>query len=235
MKTADQLKALITQPHPCSYLAEQDASTLFIAPEQEIDLNLYQQLNHMGFRRSGEHIYRPHCQHCSACISCRVVCEDFKPSRSQKRIIKRNNDLEVRPIDDINHPSVYALYEKYINVRHQDGDMYPASQEQYSGFIGKNLGFTHYQGFYMGEKLIAVAVIDELEDGWSAVYSFYDPFETKRGLGVFLILWQISACQQQQLDYLYLGYWVKNCQKMDYKIKYRPLELFINRKWLALS
>lgn len=235
MKTLEQLRVMLTAEHPCSYLPQQDSRTLFVAPDEVIDSQLYQQLSWLGFRRSGEHIYRPHCQHCQACISCRVVCQQFHLSRSNKRTLKRNQDLSVAKIDDPCAAQVYALYEKYINIRHADGDMFPANQEQYESFIVSNLGFSHYYGFYEQEKLIAVAVVDQLQDGWSAIYSFFDPFESQRSLGRYLILWQIQQCQQQKLPYLYLGYWVKNCDKMHYKINYRPIELHINGQWQLLG
>jgi len=128
----------------------------------------------------------------------------------------------------------YALYAEYINSRHSDGDMYPPSVDQYSSFLTAEWGETLFLEFRNAEKrLLAVAVCDRLDNGLSAVYTFYDPSESRRSLGAFAILWQIEETRRMQLPSLYLGYWIKNCQKMSYKIAYRPIELLINNEWLA--
>jgi arginyl-tRNA--protein-N-Asp/Glu arginylyltransferase len=127
----------------------------------------------------------------------------------------------------------YALYERYINARHADGDMYPPSVEQYASFLTSDWSKTSFIEFRLHEKLLAVAVCDELEGGLSAVYTFYDPDYEKRSLGTYAVLWQIEESRRRQLPSLYLGYWIRDCQKMSYKIAFRPIELLINGEWLV--
>lgn len=228
------LKVYTTYPHSCSYLENREATTLFVDPRQDVDQTLYSNLSLLGFRRSGNHLYRPHCNHCQACIPARIPVADFAPNRTQRRAIKRNRDLEVERTDDIRDEAAYQLYRRYIEQRHADGDMYPPDREQYLSFLNNAWDCTRYFRFYAGGKLIAVAVVDELLDGLSAIYTFFDPDAADRSLGRYAILWQIERTAEMGLDNLYLGYWIKNCRKMSYKSEYRPLELFVNGRWTAL-
>jgi arginyl-tRNA--protein-N-Asp/Glu arginylyltransferase len=228
------LKVYTTYPHSCSYLEDQEATTLFVDPRQEIDQVMYSRLSVLGFRRSGNHIYRPHCTHCKACIPARIPVQEFQATRSQRRCLNRNKDLTVKRSEDIQDDDAYELYRRYIEARHSDGDMYPPERDQYLSFLNNAWECTRYYRFYKGEKLVAIAVVDELVDGLSAIYTFFDPDEDRRSLGQFAILWQIEQAQDNQFDYLYLGYWIKECQKMSYKSDYRPLELCINNRWTLL-
>ena len=180
-------------------------------------------------------MYRPQCALCQACISCRIPVNLFHPNRSQRRCWQRNQDLTVAVVSNINTDEHYNLYADYIIRRHSDGDMFPPSQSQYEAFLTSEWGVTQYLEFREGEKLIGVSVCDRLDDGLSAVYTFYDPDETRRSLGVFAILAQIEKARSLGLSNLYLGYWIKQCEKMRYKIQYRPLELLINRRWMRLN
>src|SRR5690606_4391172 len=170
-----------------------------------------------------------------ACISCRIPVKLFKPNRSQKRCLHHNHDLSLHFSDDINTFEHYSLYARYIESRHQDGDMYPPSEEQYKAFLTSEWEVTQFFEFRLNERLIGVSVCDRLGDGLSAVYTFYDPCEEKRGLGKFAILAQIEKARSLGMEYLYLGYWIKECEKMNYKIQYRPLELLVNRRWMRLN
>ena len=233
--TNQSITLLVTHPHTCSYLPEQEASTAFVNPECQITPFLFSRLAEAGFRRSGKHIYRPQCQHCQACIPVRIPVQAFKPDRNQMRCIKRNDDLAVHQTISIDNDICYALYEKYINTRHRDGDMYPATQEQYKNFLGVLWPDTFYLIYYKEDRLIAVSVCDRFDNGYSAVYTFFDPEEQQRSLGVFAVLNQIARAQLAQLDYLYLGYWIKDCAKMRYKSQYRPLEIRVNNQWTLLT
>ncbi|MCC7515985.1 MAG: arginyltransferase [Pseudomonadales bacterium] len=224
---------LLTHPHPCSYLPDQIATTAFVNPECQITPFLFSRLAEMGFRRSGEHIYRPQCGDCQACVPVRIPVQQFIANRSQIRCIKRNSDLQVRQLSSIDNDTCYALYEKYINSRHGDGDMYPATREQYQNFLCVAWPHSFSLCYYQGERLIAVSVCDRFDNGYSAVYTFYDPDEDKRSLGVYAILNQIARAQLEGLDYLYLGYWIENCNKMRYKTQYQPLEYRIDKQWRA--
>lgn len=235
MTSLSNLKVFATHPHACSYLEDEQATTLFIDPDAHVTRELYDALAEVGFRRSGPHIYRPHCQSCSACIPARVQVDAFSMKRRQRRIWQRNSDLEVEAVADIYLPEYFDLYCRYINERHFDGDMFPPSREQYEGFLTNDFGITQFFAFRHEGRLLAVAVVDVMESGLSAIYTFYDPSETRRSLGSYAILWQIEHARSLKLPYLYLGYWIKECRKMQYKIDYRPLQLLINRKWLTLN
>ncbi|MDG0992822.1 MAG: arginyltransferase [Luminiphilus sp.] len=225
------IRVYTTFPHACSYLAEQEATTLFIDPRQTLSQELYTQLSLMGFRRSGDHLYRPHCSQCSACIPTRVAVTEFKRSKSQKRVWRRNKDLEVRETDSIDDDEAYVLYERYIRGRHADGDMFPPERDQYRSFLNNGLGCTRYFRFYDQGRLIAIVVADQMLDGLSAIYTFYDPEQDARSLGTYAVLFQIDLMEKAQLDYVYLGYLIRNCNKMNYKSRFRPLELFRAGGW----
>ena len=229
------LKVYTTYPHSCSYLEDQEATTLFVDPRQPVDQKLYSKLSLLGFRRSGHHIYRPHCSHCNACVPARIPIDSFKPRRGQRRIWNRNQDLRVARTDDISDDAAFELYHRYISLRHADGDMYPPEREQYEAFLNGVWDCTRYFRFYDKGQLIAVAVVDELEDGYSAIYTFFDPDADKRSLGTFAILWEVEQARERNLDYLYLGYWIRECQKMSYKSDFRPLEVYINSHWTTLA
>lgn len=229
------LKVYATHPHKCSYIEGREATTLFIDPDTDIDQHAYSQLADIGFRRSGSHVYRPHCKNCNACVPARIPVDLFKPKRSQRRIWNKNTDLQVSQVDDIGADEFYRLYERYICERHIDGDMYPPSREQYHTFLSDDMGVTQFYSFRDGSKLVAVAVIDTMDKGLSAIYTYYDPDYHRRSLGSFAILWQIEQTKHIKLPYLYLGYWIRNCRKMNYKVSYRPLELFIDGRWLLLN
>ncbi len=225
------LRLFATHPHTCSYLEDQVATTLFVDPDATIDQAVYSQLSEVGFRRSGQHLYRPDCRGCAACIPARIVVDDFEPSRQQKRCSKKNNDLELKLIDDISADEYYQLYEDYINVRHQDGDMYPPSRQQYQSFLTSEWGVTRYIEMRLNGNLVAVAVVDLLESGISAVYTFFDPNMDKRSLGTYAVLAQIQIAKENGLKHVYLGYWIEKCRKMNYKTNFQPLELYLAGKW----
>lgn len=223
-----------TLPHACSYLADQEATTVFLDPDQPLTQATYSQLSLKGFRRSGVHIYRPQCIGCRACKSARVRVADFQLSKQQKRVAKRNQHLTARLVTAAFNDEHYQLYQRYLNQRHADGDMYPANQDQYISFLTSNYAWAKFVEFRdTEERLIAVAAIDELADGISAIYTFYDPSPdiAKLSPGVFSVLWQISYAQQLGLLYVYLGYYIEEAAKMNYKKNYQPLEIFDNHTW----
>jgi arginine-tRNA-protein transferase len=235
MTKISELKLFSTHPHPCSYIEEQQATTLFVDPAATIDKMIYSELADNGFRRSGEHLYRPYCEQCTACIAARVPVDTFKMKRRQRRIWKKNQDLNVEVVKDISADTYYQLYEKYISLRHKDGDMYPPDREQYLTFLINEWGLTDFYVFKDQQKIVAVAVTDIMQQGLSAIYTFYDPDYERRSLGVYAVLWQIEHTKALNLNYLYLGYWVKACKKMSYKTDYRPLQLLINNNWRTIT
>ncbi|MFT6429368.1 MAG: arginine-tRNA-protein transferase [Halopseudomonas sp.] len=235
MTNLAHLKFYATHPHACSYLPDERATTLFLDPQLPIDVETYSHLSELGFRRSGDHLYRPHCQACSACVASRVPAADFAPSRQQKRIIKRNVDLEVSPQPPRLTDEIYELYAHYIESRHADGDMYPPSRQQFDSFLVRDWPFSLFYEFRLDGVLLAVAVTDHMLNGLSAVYTFFHPDHPGRSLGRFAILWQIEEARRTGMDAVYLGYWIKNCRKMSYKTEYRPLEMLANQRWVRIN
>ena len=225
-----------TPEHDCSYLKDRQAKTLFVDPHAVITKDTYSQLSDLGFRRSGGHIYRPHCKECQACISVRIPTDMFAASKSQKRVLAKNKDLTFRALDPQFTQEYYDLYARYINLRHKDGDMYPPSIDQFTSFLVDGAQETIFFEFRGSDnKLLAIAVCDELEQGLSPIYTFYDPDEEKRSLGTFCILWQIAEAKRCRLQYVYLGYWVRECRKMNYKIMFRPIELLLDGHWVSIT
>lgn len=234
MTVLSTLKVFATHPHECSYLPGEQATTLFIDPAAEVDAHLYSQLSELGFRRSGPHLYRPHCGGCNACIPARIPVAQFAPNRQQRRIWKRNQDLRIEIRGQLLDDECYALYARYIESRHRDGDMYPPSHQQFESFLTREWDTTHFYCFYEQQTLVAVAVVDVIETGLSAIYTFFDPDMNARSLGVYAVLWQIEHARTLGLHNLYLGYWIKQCRKMAYKINYRPIELLVSGRWVSL-
>ncbi len=235
MTSLKDIRLFTTQSHPCSYLPGLKARTLFIDPEFHVSPTLHTHLSEIGFRRSGPHMYRPHCEQCQLCVPCRVDVSRFQLKRRFRRILKRNADLEVRQVESIRQEEHYQLYAHYIDNRHRDGDMYPANREQFESFLASACDSTLFFEYRQGGRLLGVMVCDRLENALSAVYTYYDHEAAERSLGVFAVLWQIEEARRLGLTYLYLGYWIKGCAKMDYKIQYRPIELFLNGKWVMLN
>jgi len=234
-KIISSVRLFRTSPHPCSYKDSEQAATVFVDPDLVIDKALNSKLSDLGYRRSGAHLYRPDCDFCQACISCRVPVAEFQFNRSQRRILRRNESLRMVEKSDLTDEIAYDLYQRYINQRHLNGDMFPASLEQYEAFIKTKMVDTRFCLFYEQDELLAVSVVDFLEQGLSAVYTFFDPDQSQRSLGNFAILWQIKKCQELGLPYLFLGYWIKGCGKMEYKSKFRPLEMLINGRWVLVK
>ncbi|MCV6614503.1 MAG: arginyltransferase [Cellvibrionaceae bacterium] len=227
-----EIRLYATPPHECSYLKDKIATTVFVDPDADLDADSYRRLSEYGFRRSGNHFYRPNCDDCNACVSVRVPVFQFSPNRSQRRCIKRNQDLQVRVLHQLSLERHYGLYQRYIEQRHQDGDMYPPSRAQFVSFLAAAHPSTRFYEFCDdSDRVLAVAVADELEDHISAVYTFYDPDEQARSLGTFCVLFQIQRCQQLLMRSLYLGYWVEDCRKMSYKTDYQPLEFLNQTGW----
>ena len=226
-----EIKVYTTFPHRCSYLEGEEATTLFVDPRQKLGQELYTQLSLLGFRRSGDHVYRPHCARGRACIASRVRVAEFEPSRTQKRISRRNADLRLEQSESILDDEAYNLYRYYIESRHADGDMYPPERDQYESFLNDGLGCANYYRLYQGNRLVAVTVADKMLDGLAAIYTFFDPDQPQRSLGTEAILLQIRQAQTMGLPFVYLGYWIDGCRKMSYKSSFSPLELFVDGHW----
>ncbi len=224
----------LTVEHPCSYLHDRSAQSVVVQPGFDMDTRLYSRLIEQGFRRSGDQVYRPRCSECQACIPTRIPVRSFQASRSQKRCIKRNENTQVniKPAQfDDRH---FQLYRQYQTNRHEKTSTEEIQPEDYLHFLSSNWCKTWFVEFVIQDQLAAVAVVDVLDRALSAVYTFFNPALEAYSPGTFAVLWQIEQARHRQLDFVYLGYWIKDCRKMRYKIQYQPLSGLINSQWQTL-
>ena len=224
----------LSQEHSCSYLEGERAQSVFVHPSCPVTTAIYGQLIEQGFRRSGDEIYAPHCPHCSACIPVRLPVEKFKPGSSQKRCLSRNIDTQVVVKPAVFEQAHYELYLRYQAIRHGEGAMADFSPDDYLDFLGSSWCDTQFVEFSINNELAAVAVVDQFEQAWSAVYTFFDPKFASASLGVYAVLWQIEQAHRQQKEFLYLGFWIKACKKMAYKSDYQPIQLLIDNQWVEM-
>ena len=224
----------LSAPHPCAYLTQQTSTTVVVDPQFPMTPPLYTALANKGFRRSGRMVYRPHCEHCQACISVRIPVESFQPNRSQRRNYSKNRDLKITPKAAIFDPEQFDLYKRYQKMRHPDGSMDDSNPSKYLDFLTNPYIETVFYELRLGHQLVAVAVADHLADGLSAMYTFYDPDFGNRGLGIFAILYEIQKVRALKLKWLYLGYWIAECEKMNYKTNFQPIEGFIKGNWTPI-
>ena len=225
------LQLYITTESACSYFADRKSSNLVPDPGLALNMPIYNQLIQHGFRRSGAHCYRPHCKNCQSCIACRLAVNDFVSSRSQRRCMKNNHDLTATSVSAGFTDEYFELYQRYLNSRHTDGSMTNPSAADFKQFLYCDWSDTRFLELRLNKQLVAVAVTDMLSDGLSAVYSFFDPEMESRSLGTCCILKQIDYAKELGLDYVYLGYWIENHNKMHYKSNFKPLQLYCNEQW----
>jgi arginine-tRNA-protein transferase len=185
-----------------------------------------------GFRRSGEYIYRPWCNNCDACVPIRIPVLDHVMRKKHVRVWKRNQDIKVISRPAAFEESHFELYCRYISARHKGGGMDNPGRKDYMGFLCSSWMDTLFYEMKLADRLLAVSVVDQLDDGLSAVYTFYDTSYDKRSLGTFSILYEIHEAARLGLDWLYLGYWIEDCEKMNYKNQFKPAEYFHNNKWV---
>lgn len=231
----------VTAPYTCSYLPDLLARSQVAAPNLLITPPVYSELVQHGFRRSGTYTYRPRCDTCQACIPLRVAAREFTRSRSQRRAWKQHEGLCASLHDLQDQPEYYELYQRYQTARHKNGGMDNDDYESYQSFLLNSnvdsmlVEFRDADSDGAPGKLRMVSVIDLLHDGISSVYTFFDPDLEHSSFGVYNVLWQIDLCHQLKLDYVYLGYWIKDSQKMSYKTQYQPAQGLIDGSWQALK
>ncbi|GAB2653075.1 arginyltransferase [Arenimonas aestuarii] len=220
--------------HPCGYWQDRLARDLIIDPTDPHLPSVYGQALAMGFRRSGGHVYRPHCAGCRACISVRIPAERFEPNRAQKRCLARNADLAVSTAPPERTEENFALYRLYLDTRHAGGGMDDPAPENFDAFLACRWSPTDFMEFRLDGRLVALAVTDVLPDGLSAVYTFFDPALAARSLGTYAILAQVERARREARGYVYLGFWIDGHRKMAYKRAYRPLEYLDGPRWRTL-
>lgn len=226
------LQFYMTMPTPCPYLPGRQERKLFtqIDPISGHDLTEY--LTHSGFRRSQNVLYRPACETCNACRSLRVLVNDFTPTKSMKRVLSRNQDLRRIVQEPYATREQFALMQKYLLSRHADGGMAEMDFARYEMMVEDGASITDVVEYRLpDDTLIAAVLIDHLSDGMSMVYSFFDPEQSHRSLGNYMILDHIQRCKDDVMPTLYLGYWVENSQKMDYKARYKPHQILGLMGW----
>ncbi len=230
----------VTAPQPCPYLEGRMERKLFTALQGEFATKLNDALSKQGFRRSQNVLYRPSCADCSACFSARIRVADFTPSRSQRRVLKKNAELQRNAMSPWATEDQYNLFRRYLEHRHADGGMADMDIFEFAAMIEetpiKSRVIEYTAPTDDGTRdLAAVCLTDVFDDGVSMVYSFFEPELTKNSLGTYLILDHIDIARSAGLPYVYLGYWVPGSPKMAYKAGFKALEIYRNGDWEPLE
>jgi arginyl-tRNA--protein-N-Asp/Glu arginylyltransferase len=231
----------LTAPSPCPYLTGKEERKVFTHLVGDRAPGLNDLLTHGGFRRSQSIAYRPACETCRACVSVRVVAEDFMPTRSMKRVEQRNEDVTAEMRSAVPSSEQYSIFRAYLDSRHRDGGMADMTVLDYAMMVEDSHVETRVVEYRLHSPsssarragpLIAVALTDVLNDGLSMVYSFFEPEQENRSLGTLMILDHIERARRMKLPYVYLGYWVRGSRKMDYKSRFLPQERLSSQGWV---
>jgi len=234
-----KLQFYVTTPYKCGYLPNRLAQSLIASPQYLIDSNVYSSLIQQGFRRSGNFSYRPHCEQCNECVPVRIILQDFFPNRSQNRAYKQHQNLTTSILPIAFYEEYYSLYSTYQAARHmnevtsQHEKAESDDREQFRTFLCQSNVESVLVEFRLDGLLKMVSVIDIVQDGISAVYTFYDTTNNKMSYGTYNVLWQSEWARSLNLPYLYLGYWIKDSKKMAYKQNFKPLEKLIDGEWMV--
>jgi arginyl-tRNA--protein-N-Asp/Glu arginylyltransferase len=229
----------VTAPQPCPYLDGRMERKLFTALQGEHAQRLNDTLSKQGFRRSQNVLYRPSCAECSACISARIRVADFAPSRTQRRVLRRNAGLVRHATSPWATEDQYALFRSYLDRRHADGGMADMDIFEFAAMIEetpiRSRVIEYVRQGSDGRELAAVCLTDLLDDGLSMVYSFYDPALPEASLGTYVVLDHIAIAREAGLPFVYLGYWVPGSRKMGYKAKFDALEIYKGGRWQPIG
>ena len=236
-----QLRFFLTAPSPCPYLPGREERKVFAHLPLSDGPGVNDALTQVGFRRSQNIAYRPACETCDACISARIPAGDYPFSRSQRRVLEKNADLSRHLVEAEATMEQFDLLRRYLTARHAQGGMADMTWPDYVAMVEDTAVRTHLIEYRLpsGDRgpgdLVACVLVDILGDGLSLVYSFYDPAMAKRSLGSFVILDHVVQARLAELGYVYLGYWVPGSSKMDYKARYRPIEVLKPGGWVRLN
>ncbi|NOH79431.1 arginyltransferase [Vibrio sp. RE86] len=224
-----QIRIGLTDCHPCSYLADrQERVAVALDPTMHCGSS-YEVLLANGFRRSGDTIYKPHCDQCQSCQALRLSIPEFLPSRNQKRLLSKARHFQWELKESMDE-GWFDLYSRYIEARHKSGTMYPPKRNEFAQFSQCSWLNTQFLHVYDEGKLIAIAVTDVLSNSASAFYTFFDP-DYPLSLGTLGVLYQAEYCQQQGKQWLYLGYQIDECPAMNYKVRFQRHQRLVNQRW----
>ena len=230
-RPSTKLGFYLTPEHECPYLEGRTARTAFADPTASPDLRAQTRLAAAGFRRSGGILYRPRCPSCQACVPLRLEVDAFRPNRTQRRIAARNEDLIGRRVALSPTAEQLALFDRYQHARHPEGAMFADSAERYLAYFASSFSATQAFELRLGDRLVAVMVVDPLLDALSAVYTYFEPELESRSLGTYAVLWQLAAARRERLRWLYLGYLIEETRKMAYKAAFKPQQRLIDGVW----
>ena len=228
------IRLFLTAEHPCGYFRDRRAQDLLLDPQDPRVPHLYPLALEHGFRRSGSHIYRPRCPGCQACLPLRLDVHAFKPNRSQRRCLARNADIPALRPQARASDAHFELYRRYVRQRHRGGGMDEGARHDFDGFVSASWSPTRFAELHCEGRLAAVAVTDVFEESLSAVYTFFDPALSARGLGTLAILRQIEWARSSGRRWLYLGFYIQGHPKMDYKRRFGPAEVLVDGRWRPL-
>ncbi len=221
-----------TAPQPCPYLpdrVERRVITELVGRDSRL---FHDVLSNAGFRRSHLVAYAPACPDCTACVAVRIISKEFILTRSMKRVIKVNSDVSITECGPIATEEQYSLFRLYQDSRHSSGDMARMSFVDYCALIEETPVASSVVEFRDdNEVLVGACLVDQIDNGLSAVYSFFDPNLSSQSLGTYIILWLIKQSNKLGLPYVYLGFWVNECEKMSYKARFSPLEKYTPSGW----
>lgn len=235
MGALTDIRVYLTQAHACGYWPDRQARDLVLDPQDPALGAVYESALALGFRRSGRHVYRPHCASCNACLPIRLPVARFRPDRSQRRCAAINHDLVMSVAPARRTDEHFDLYARYLAARHPDSPMAQPVEAEFDQFLIGDWSPTRFFEWRHDGRLLAVAVTDVTPNAVSAVYTFFDPEARARSLGTQALLAQIAWAQATARPHLYLGFWLKNHPKMDYKRRFRPLERLWNGHWIAFD
>lgn len=235
MGSLQDIRVFLTHEHDCGYWPDRQARDLVLDPLARDLPERYPEALAFGFRRSGGHVYRPHCRHCHACVAVRLPVKEFKPNRAQRRCERANADLTLHVRPGPFTPEHFALYARYLAARHPDSPMSNPSPDAFDHFLRSPWSPTRLFELRLGEQLCAVAVTDVLPEAVSAVYTFFDPDMAERSLGTFAILAQVAWARATGRTHAYLGFWLDGHPKMHYKRSFQPMERLWQGYWIPFE